>query len=125
MFGEVCGKALLRIGIFLVKFRATFLHTCIILLGRSPQVYTKLHKFLGSFAVKRHSPKDGHFGGDYSSLFLESPLKKSPANLFISVILAIIAKSPELNGCTAWNLKQRIGDFQPFPFFKGLKSSSN
>lgn len=78
MFGEVGGKALLRIGIFLVKFRATFLHTCIILLGRSPQVYTKLRKFLGSFAVKRHSPKDGHFGGDDSSLFLESPLKKSP-----------------------------------------------
>ena len=59
---------------FLVKFRATFLRTWIVLLGRSPQVCTKLRKFLGSFAVKRHSPKDGHFGGDDSSLFLESPL---------------------------------------------------
>ena len=71
-FGEVCGKTLLRIGIFWWTFRAAFLRTWIILLGRSPQVYTKLHKFLGSFAVKRHSPKDGHFGGDdFSSLFLD------------------------------------------------------
>ena len=77
-FGEVCGKTLLQIGIFLCNFRAAFLRTWIILLGRSPQVYTKLRKFLGSFAVKRHSPKDGHFGGDDSSLFLEPPLKKSP-----------------------------------------------